>query len=335
MMVGGPAFGKLEEIYIGKCDSKGWAAPTPIASGRGRSFAKAFKLHCMITLLNAQNKPLGRSVRVISRVDAKGNRRCGMETIAKEIVENHLPVDTEHRKHTCDVPGCGGRIHCEAPVSKCLVMDGVEVPPLIHFKKCAVMSTFPTLPTTHQRLQNYTGQQCTFFTDGQHGYSCHKMPAFGKRFCHKHSEYEKTCAVYRPMSDKCLNLSPTSSLATMCTAFHRLGMQSPVVGTRCTNPAEEGSLACDDPLCQAILRMFRHRPQVEDVQPGDKGTKEKHVRELGWQKIHAKQFVPRNALIGYFFYVCPCGALQQTPCSTPDPAGSTCTILTHNYTIQN
>lgn len=323
MMVGGPAFARLEEIYAGKCDLKGWLTPTTIACGKGRSFARAFKLHCIITLLNARTWPLGRSVRVVSRVDAQGNRRCGLEATAKEIVEHYLPVDTEHRQHTCDVPGCGGRIHDDAPVSKCLVMDGVEVPPIVvelcymfynmQLKNPSLQNTLLTMP---MRVQNYTGQQCTFFSEGQHGYNCKKMPAIGKRFCHEHSKHEKTCAAYRPLPDTCKSLSPTSSLATMSTAFHRLGSHSPVVGVRCANPAEEGSLACDDPLCQAILLKFRQRPQLEDVLPGDNGTKEKQVRELCWQKIHDKQFVPRNALIGYFFYVCPCGALRQTQCRT-------------------
>ena len=72
------AFHRLENIYIEKCKIHGWEVPAPILSSKGLLFARAFKIHAIVTLLNGKTRPLGASVKVVSHVDASGKQRCGL-----------------------------------------------------------------------------------------------------------------------------------------------------------------------------------------------------------------------------------------------------------------
>lgn len=71
--------------------------------------------------------------------------------------------------------------------------------------------------------------------------------------------------------------------------------------------AEEGSLTCADAHCQAIVRQFRTPPHAAAPMPGECPSL-KRMREKCWQHIHNLCWVNRHECVGYFFYVCPCGA---------------------------
>ena len=136
---------------------------------------------------------------------------------------------------------------------------------------------------------------------------CRRPHKLGKRFCNVHSHLEPKCAVFRPKVAECVALPAQPSLRQLINAYMKFGPHSIVMGDRCDRDAEPGSLTCGDGLCQAIIHNLRHAPQVDDVLPNDQSKNDKKERVLSWQKIHAKQWVACNALIGFFFFVCPCG----------------------------
>lgn len=82
MVAGGNSFNGLRDTYVDKCNLKGWPILEILSNSKnGHMFSRAFKLHCIITLLNGSTRPLGESVRVISCLDNKGKGRCGLEAV--------------------------------------------------------------------------------------------------------------------------------------------------------------------------------------------------------------------------------------------------------------
>lgn len=165
-------------------------------------------------------------------------------------------------------------------------------------------------------MQNYTGQQCGFVGNGQTVKKCRKLPVHRRRFCIDHSDCEDICGAYVPDPEQVerLKLNAGSSMAAFFEAFHPDGPEGPVRGRRCANKTAEDSLTCGLPLCKTVFSMFSQKPQTQTNLAVDDNEKKVHLRVRHWQQIHDMQHVYRCALIGYFFFVCPCGS-RPTSCN--------------------
>lgn len=179
---------------------------------------------------------------------------------------------------------------------------------------CATNDMTPLDGYAHatELLQNYTGRRCAFKMDGIEGSSCYKPPMHGKRFCHQHIEYRNRCGAYRPIDQKIANLQPNAGVERYNDAFYTMGRSGIPMGGHCPRDAEADSLACADAHCQAIIRHYGSRQQKDDNLSEDVSTADKRQRERCWQLVHQLCWVGHHEVVGYFVYVCPCGALSTT-----------------------
>ena len=147
------------------------------------------------------------------------------------------------------------------------------------------------------------------------------------RLCRKHVAMASCCAAFRPLDEALASVSAYASAEQWYDKFFPQGRQAALKGKHCSKQAEPGSLTCADPHCKAIVSIFGAHRQTDIILSSDPDHRAKKQRERCWQLIHGFCMVGQHQFVGYFFYVCPCGAI---PILSSDPAGDVC-MACHCY----
>lgn len=173
----------------------------------------------------------------------------------------------------------------------------------------ACVTVFHSVAIRHG-VQNFHGRQCSFHM--QDGERCMRYPVANGRFCIEHLDCARLCAIYRPDFEHTEGMDDDTSLYRLLCAYFPNGFDNPPVGHHCKNHAAGSSMACDDDICRLCLRHLVHGKQLQDeAYVPVATTDDKRERQLAFQKVNDLCWFRQHRNVGFFFFVCPCGAPQR------------------------